>query len=264
MTRGPLQAGEPVLLIDHRGRRYLIRLTAGGQFHYHNGVVAHDDVIGLQPGTTFYSSLNGRLRAWRPTLADYILKMPRRAQVIYPKDIGPILMRADVFPGARVLEAGAGSGALTLALLRAVGPAGCVVSYEARADHAEKARQNVAAWMGEDATGHELRDGDITEGVPEEEWFDRVVLDLPEPWATLPAVTPALAPGGLLLSYVPTVPQIERTVIALSDHGYARIETLEVLERGWNIDGQSVRPNHRMVAHTGFLTTAFKLHGPSK
>ena len=262
MTAGPLRAGEPVLLVDHRGRRYLVSLAPGQKFHYHMGVVEHDDVIGLDPGATLYSSRQGRLRAFRPTLSDYILKMPRGAQVVYPKDIGPILVRADVFPGARVLEAGVGSGALSLALLRAVGPEGRVVSYEVRADHARTAADNIARFLGGPPGHHEIRHGDVGTDVPEQAWFDRLVLDLPEPWATLPAVARALRPGAWWCSYVPTVPQVQRTVEALQHHGFVRIETVETLERAWNVAGMSVRPEHRMVAHTGFLTTAALL-GPS-
>lgn len=255
MRRGPLRAGEPVLLVDHRGRRYMIHLQPGHVFHYHNGTVDHDSVIDLDPGSTLFSSRHGRLHAFRPTLSDYILEMPRGATVSYPKDIGAILVRADVFTGARVLEAGLGSGALSLALLRAVGDGGRVVSYEVREDHAARAVENVAVYWGGQPAHHEVRPGDVA-GVREEAFFDRVVLDLPEPWATLPAVSRALVPGGIWCSYVPTVPQVQRTAAALVAHGFTRAETVEVLERTWNVSGASVRPDHRMVAHTGFLTTA--------
>lgn len=263
MTRGPLQAGEPVLLVDHRGRRYMVHLKPGQKFHFHNGVVEHDALIGMEPATTFYSSLGGRLRVFRPTLADYVLKMPRAATVVYPKDLGAILVRADIFPGASVLEAGLGSGALAITLLRAVGSEGRVVSYELRDDHAARGASNVEAFFRAMPPQLEIRMGDVG-AVAEEAAFDRVVLDLPEPWSVAPGVARALVPGGLWCSYVPTVPQIQQTVTALEEHGFARIETSETLVRTWNISGPSVRPDHRMVAHTGFLTTAVLLHGPPK
>jgi tRNA (adenine57-N1/adenine58-N1)-methyltransferase catalytic subunit len=264
MSRGPLRAGEAALLVDHRGRHYLLHLVPGERFHYHNGYVDHDRLIGLAPGSTLYSSSNGRLRAFRPTLSDFILKMRRAATVIYPKDIGSILVRADVFPGAWVLEAGIGSGALAIALIRAVGPSGRVVSYEVRQDHAERAQDNIVRFFGEAPPHHEIRLGDIALGLSERSLYDRVVLDLPEPWQAAPVARETLVEGGIWCSYVPTVPQIQRTVDALDANGFGCIETVETLERRWNVAGMSVRPDHRMVAHTGFLTTSVLLSGPAK
>ena len=257
----PLRAGERALLIDRRGRRYMVTLKTGGQFHSHQGTVDHDSLIGSPAGAGVTSSGGARMLAFRPTLADYILKMQRGAQVIYPKDLGLIVVYADVFPGASVIEAGTGSGALTLTLARAVGEQGRVVSYESRHDHHERAAQNIEAWYSGVAAkpeNLELRVGDVFEGVPYGS-FDRLVLDLPEPWHAVGTTTTALVAGGIFCSYLPTVPQVQRTVEALRAGGFAEIQTLEGLVRTWNVDGQSVRPDHRMVAHTGFLITARKL-----
>ncbi len=252
-------AGDKVLLIDGRDRRYLITLGSGKLWHSHLGALAHDDVIGAPEGTTVTTTGGSRLLAFRPTLEDYALKMRRGAQVVYPKDIGLILVYADIRPGARVLEAGTGSGSLTLALARAVGDAGRVVSYELREDHHERAVENIALWYSDAKPENlELRVGDVfTESF--DETFDRFVLDLPEPWLAVGSVTDALADGGIFCSYLPTVPQVSQTVEALRGGGFGLIRTFEGLVRTWNVDGPSVRPDHRMVAHTGFLITARKL-----
>lgn len=249
-----LAAGELVLLVDRKQRRYLVTLEAGRTFHSHAGTLAHDALIGGEEGRRVRTSGGAELVALRPTLADYVLKMKRGAQVIYPKDIGPILVYADVFPGARVVEAGIGSGALTMALLRAVGADGHVTSYERREDHAAQAQANIAAFCGEVAN-HVLCIADVSAGIAERD-VDRVLLDLPEPWDVVPAAAGALRAGGILLTYLPSVPQVQKAVDAMAAHGFGFRETFEVLHRGWNIDGLSVRPDHRMVAHTGFLTTA--------
>ena len=259
--RGPLGPGERVLLVDGRGRRYLVTLGAGRRFHSHLGSLDHDDVIGLPEGSVVRASGGAALLALRPTLADYVLKMKRGAQVVYPKDIALILIYADIFPGARVLEAGTGSGALTLALARAAGEEGRVISYEQRADHLERAVANIEAWyeaLGGKPENLELRLGDVFEGVPES-GLDRIVLDLPEPWRAVGPTTAALAPGGIICCYLPTVPQVQQTVQALRTGGFGLLSTLEGLVRTWNVDDRSVRPDHRMVAHTGFLVTARKL-----
>ena len=251
-----LEAGERVLLIDNRDRRYLLTLATGKQWHSHSGVLDHDALIGAPEGTSARTSGGAKVLVFRPTLADYVLKMKRGAQVVYPKDVGLILVYADVFPGARVLEAGTGSGALTLALARAAGPDGLVVSYELREDHHERAVANVEAWyeaLGGKPENLELRLGDVFEGPEEGEEFDRLVLDLPEPWHALGATAAALVPGGIACCYLPTVPQVAQTVEALRAAGFGEVQTLEGLVRTWNVDGPSVRPDHRMVAHTGFL-----------
>ncbi len=247
-------AGDRVLLVDAKRRRHLITLAAGGEFHTHAGVLSHDSIIGEPEGVTVRTTLGSRLVAVRPTLSDYVLEMPRGAQVIYPKDLGPILMLADVFPGARVLESGVGSGALTLALLRAVGSAGHVTGYEIRDDFARRAQANVTGFLGPDLPlTVEVRD--VYEGIDATD-LDRVLLDLPEPWRVVKHAVEAMHPGGILLAYLPTIGQVARLREELSGSTFGMIETLEVLHRTWHVDGQSVRPDHRMVAHTGFLTHA--------
>jgi len=258
---GGLAAGERVLLVDARGRRYLVTLRTGGEFHTHLGAVAHDDLIGIAEGSRVRTSGGSRLLAFRPTLADYVLKMRRGAQVVYPKDAALIILHADIFPGARVLEAGTGSGALTLALARAVGAGGVVISYEARADHHARAAENIAEWYeahGGKPENLELRVGDVLEGVPDR-GIDRMVLDMPEPWPAIGGVTDCLVAGGVLCCYLPTVPQVMQTVETMRAGGFALLNTFEGLLRTWNVDGQSVRPDHRMVAHTGFIVTGRKL-----
>jgi tRNA (adenine57-N1/adenine58-N1)-methyltransferase len=246
------RAGDRVLLVDNKKRRHLVTLEAGGQFHTHAGIVAHDDLIGHVDGTTVHTSRGARLVAVRPTLAEYVLEMPRGAQVIYPKDLGPILVLADIFPGARVLESGVGSGALTTALLRAIGPTGHVTGYEIRDDFAQRAVRNVHGFLGEDVPlTVEVRD--VYEGIEEHD-LDRIALDLPEPWRVVKHALDALRPGGILLAYLPTILQVGRLREELANAPFGMVETLEVLQRGWHVEGQSIRPDHRMVAHTGFLT----------
>jgi tRNA (adenine57-N1/adenine58-N1)-methyltransferase len=247
-----------VLLVDAKRRRHLVTLSEGGQYHTHAGVVEHDDLIGRLEGVTVRTSRGARLVALRPTLADHVLEMPRGAQVIYPKDLGPILVRADVSPGDRVLESGVGSGALTTALLRAVGPTGRVHGYEIRDDFAQRALRNVHAFLGDDVP-LEVEVRDVYEGIDVAD-LDRVLLDLPEPWRAVKHVVGALRPGGILLCYLPTILQVGRLREELADGPFAMVETVEVLQRSWHVDGQSIRPDHRMVAHTGFLTNARLLH----
>jgi tRNA (adenine57-N1/adenine58-N1)-methyltransferase len=250
----PFAAGDRVMLVDNKRRRHLVTLEPGGQFHTHAGYVAHDDVIGRPDGVTVRTTRNARLVVLRPTLAEYVLEMPRGAQVIYPKDLGPILLLADVFPGARVLESGMGSGALTLALLRAVGASGHVTGYEIRDDFAARAHANVVGFLGPDVPlTVEVRD--VYAGI-DADGLDRVVLDLPEPWRVVKHAEAALVPGGILLAYLPTIGQVARLREELAGSQFGMAETLEVLQRTWHVDGQSVRPDHRMVAHTGFLTHA--------
>ena len=250
----PLRAGERVLLVDSKQRRHLVTLAEGGEFHSHAGVLRHDDLIGHDEGIAVRTTLGARLLAVRPTLGEYVLEMPRGAQVIYPKDLGPILLLADVFPGARVLESGVGSGALTMTLLRAVGPTGSVLGYELRDDFAARAQRNVAGFLGDDVPLRiEVRD--VYDGIDEDD-FDRILLDLPEPWRVVKHATSALRPGGILLAYLPTIGQVARLREELAQSPFGMAQTLEVMHRTWHVDGQSVRPDHRMVAHTGFLTHA--------
>jgi tRNA (adenine57-N1/adenine58-N1)-methyltransferase len=253
---GHLREGERALFLDSKGRRYLVTLASGGRFHTHSGVVLHDEVIGRPAACEVRSATGARYLVVRPTLADSVLAMPRGAQVIYPKDLGAILMAGDIFPGARVLEAGVGSGALSMALVRAGAE---VIGYELRADFAERARANVAAFVdgAQWASPYVLHQRDIYEGI-DEVGLDRILLDLPEPWRALAPAAEALCPGGILVAYVPGVLQVSalRDALATPESRWALAETFEVLHRGWHVDGRSVRPGHRMVAHTGFLTVA--------
>ncbi|MGH9006651.1 MAG: tRNA (adenine-N1)-methyltransferase [Acidimicrobiales bacterium] len=247
----PLESGERVLLIDAKQRRYLLKLRAGDTFHTHAGILAHDDVIGLSEGATVLGSTGRGFLVFRPTLADVVVKMPRGAQVIYPKDLGAILMAADVGPGQHILEAGVGSGALSMTLLRA---GASVIGYEIREDFAAHAKINVVAQLGE-AVDYRVEVRDVAEGIAETD-LDRVILDLPEPWAVVPHAAVALRPGGILLSYLPTINQTTQLRDALARSGFGLAETVEILRRTWHVEPRSVRPDHRMVAHTGFLTTA--------
>jgi tRNA (adenine57-N1/adenine58-N1)-methyltransferase len=256
----PLTAGERVLLLDSKQRRHLVTLAEGGEFHSHTGIVRHDDLIGRDEGITVRTTMGARLVVVRPTLGEYVLEMPRGAQVIYPKDLGPILLLADIFPGAKVLESGVGSGALTMTLLRAVGPTGSVVGYELRDDFASRAQRNVAGLLGDDLPLRvEVRDA--YDGI-DEEALDRIVLDLPEPWRVVKHAVSALRPGGILLAYLPTIGQVARLREEIAQSAFGMAQSLEVLHRTWHVDGQSVRPDHRMVAHTGFLTHARLLVPP--
>jgi len=252
MTR-PFVVGDRALIFDSKQRRYLVTLAEGGEFHTHAGYVRHEQLLGAPEGTVVRSTAGARYTAVRPTLADFVLKMPRGAQVIYPKDLGPILVLADIFPGARVLESGVGSGALSMTLVRA---GASVVGYELREDFRAKAISNVSAFLGAGALDHyrvEVRDA--YDGIDERD-LDRVVLDLPEPWRVVAGAETALHPGGILVAYLPTIGQVAQLRAALDASRFAMAETLEVLQRSWHVEGQSVRPDHRMVAHTGFLTHA--------
>ena len=254
---GVLAEGDSVVLYDRRTRRYMITLRRGGTSDVRGGRIAHDELLGRAEGRTICSTRGDRFLALRPTLAEFVLEMPRGAQVVYPKDLGAIVLATDLFPGARVLEAGTGSGALTMALIRAVGPDGRVVSYEVRDDFARIAERNIRRFLGE-TQSLVLRRRDLADGIlPDDAPVDRVVLDLPEPWRIVPHAEAALVLGGIFFAYLPTVPQVMQTVETLAGAGtFALVETVEVLQRPWNVDGRSVRPAHRMVAHTGFLVTA--------
>ncbi len=245
--------GEKVLLIDNKERRYLITLTEGGEFHSHTGLIPHAEIVGRPEGSVFRSSRGSRFTAFRPRLSDFVLKMPRGAQVIYPKDLGPLLLLADIRPGVRVLESGVGSGALSMAMLRAGAD---VVGYELREEFASRAQANVRGFLGDDAAARyrvELRN--CYDGIDTSD-LDRVVLDLPEPWQVVKHAERALRPGGILVAYTPTIVQAVHLRETLDGSRFVLPETIEVLHRSWHIEGQSVRPDHRMVAHTGFLTAA--------
>ncbi len=252
MTR-PLEEGDLVQLLDSKGRKYQVTLRSGKEFHSHSGFVPHDDVIGQPEGSTVRTGRGQNYMVLRPTLSEFILKMPRGAQVIYPKDIGPLLMIADIGPGVRVLESGVGSGALSMGMLRAGAE---IVGYELREDFADRAVSNVEQFLGAAARARyqvELRD--CYEGIDETD-LDRVVLDLPEPWQVVPHAAGALRPGGILVAYTPSVVQVAQLRETIAAGPFFGAETVEVLQRGWYVEGQAVRPDHRMVAHTGFLTSA--------
>lgn len=248
------EEGDPALLIDGKGRQFLLKLDPARTFQFHRGSIPHSDLIGLEDGSWVTSSGEARMLLIRPRLADYIIKMKRGAQVVYPKDIGPILVFADVAPGMTVLEAGTGSGALTMALVRAVGDGGELVSVDSREDHSNHARKAISRFFGEIPANLDLRVGDVTDHVAEVA-PDRLILDLPEPWSVLSGAGNDLPTGAVVCSYLPTVPQVQKTVETAESMGiFTQIEVTEVLMRDWNVAGRSVRPDHNMVAHTGFLT----------
>jgi tRNA (adenine57-N1/adenine58-N1)-methyltransferase catalytic subunit len=266
--RGPFMPGDQVQLTDPKGRQHRLVLTAGRTFHTHRGAVAHDDLIGQPEGSLVMSAGGTPYIALRPLLADYTLSMARGAAVIYPKDAAQIIAMADIFPGATVVEAGAGSGALSCWLLRAVGEEGRLISYERRPDFAEIARANVEQFFGGPHPAWRLIVGDLPGGPrpPDEPAdgriteADRFLLDMLAPWEYARTAAAALIPGGLVCCYVATTTQLARTVTALRDQGsFAEPAAWETMQRGWHVDGLAVRPEHRMVGHTGFLVTARRL-----
>jgi tRNA (adenine57-N1/adenine58-N1)-methyltransferase len=254
---GPFRAGDRVQLTDAKGRHYTITLFEGGSYHTHRGAVAHDDLIGAPEASVVRSVAGTSYLAMRPLLTDYVLSMPRGAQVIYPKDAAQILSEGDIFPGARVLEAGAGSGALTCSLLRAVGPEGRVISYEVREDHAEHAVANVENFFGERPANWDLSIADVAEFEGE---VDRVVLDMLAPWDVLPSVAKNLVPGGVVVVYVATTTQLSRVAETLREmQCWTEPHSWELLLRNWHVVGLAVRPDHRMQGHTAFLISARRL-----
>ncbi|TQF68395.1 tRNA (adenine-N1)-methyltransferase [Rhodococcus spelaei] len=259
---GPFRVGDRVQLTDAKARKYTVVLEPGKEFHTHRGGILHDDLIGTPEGSVVTSTNGTPYLALRPLLVDYVLSMPRGAQVIYPKDAAQIVHEGDVFPGARVLEAGAGSGALTCSLLRAVGPEGTVISYEVREDHAEHAVRNVENFFGERPANWDLTIADLAEFDPDTAGgpVDRVVLDMLAPWDVLPAVSKALVPGGVLVVYVATVTQLSKVVEAMREQEcWTEPRSWESIVRGWHVVGLAVRPEHRMQGHTAFLVSARKL-----
>ncbi len=251
------QAGDLALLIDRKSRRYMITLAGGETYHCHLGRLSHDQLIGSSVGGWYRTDKSHTLLAVRPTLGDFVRQMPRGPQIIYPKDLGNIVSFADIFPGATVIEGGLGSGALTAALLRAVGTTGRVITYEIDESVLPKALGNIDRIIP-DTSNLEIKIGDIYEGIAEQE-VDRVILDVPEPWQAAPGIGDALAMGGILLSFVPTILQVQRLVLALEEDGrFQMIESIETLLRTWHVTERSVRPDHRMIAHSGFLTTAVR------
>ncbi len=259
MTAGPFFEGEVVVLVDKVGRRHRVRLRAGERHSIHSGLIQHDHLIGHEEGTMVTTQLGARLLAVRPTFAEQVTGRRRQTQPIYPKDLGAILVGADLHPGARVLEAGTGTGALTMAALRAVGPSGSVVSYEAREEFLEAAKRAIGETLGELPANLTLKLGDFYLGVEERD-VDRVLLDLSEPWQAAPAVKAALRPGGIVFAHCPNVSQVQRFFDCLRElRGFGMLEAYELLQRGWTVRGRSMRPSHRMVAHTGFLCFARRL-----
>ena len=256
--RSTLRDREPVVLLDRKGRSYLRTLRRGGRMSIRGAPIPCDDVIGHPEGSTVATASGERLLVLRPTYAQLIPSLPRQAQPIYPKDVGPLLLWGDIGPGHLVVEIGTGPAALTLALLRAVGPTGWLVSYELREDFAEMARDNVARFHGA-APNWTLRVGDALAGIVERD-VDRMVIDLAEPWTLLEQAARALRPGGVLTAFVPTALQIKQHVDALAAHPcFGAVEAFETLLRFWHVGARSLRPEHRMVAHTGFLVIARRL-----
>lgn len=250
-----------MLLHDRAGRRYRVVLQEGGRTSLHTGLVEHDALIGRPDGSIAVTARGTRLLALRPTFAEAVVDRRRRAQPIYPKDLGAILVFADVFPGARVLETGTGTGALTIALLRAVGPGGHVTSVELREEFLDLARSAVEEAFGEVPANLALRAGDAYGDLAERD-LDRVLLDLPEPWQAVGWVKAALLPGGITFALCPNISQVQRFTEALREAGgFGMVEVLELLQRGWTVRGRSLRPAHRMVAHTAFLVFARRLAG---
>lgn len=250
--RATFDHGDKVLLVDSKKRRYLVTLKDGGEFHSHSGFLAHNDIVGQDEGIVVLSTKGSTYSALRPTLEDFVVEMPRGAQVIYPKDLAPICMIADIAPGVRVFESGVGSGALSMTMLRY---GATIVGYELREDFANRAQANVRSFLGAEALSRfDVQLRDCYDGI-DETGFDRMVLDLPEPWRVIPHAQNALRRGGILVAYTPSITQAVQVRQALGQ-AWMESRTLEVLHRTWHIEGQSVRPDHRMVAHTGFLTVS--------
>ncbi|GAB77146.1 tRNA (adenine57-N1/adenine58-N1)-methyltransferase [Austwickia chelonae] len=261
--RGPFAAGDRVQLTDPKGRMHTITLQAGGQFFTHRGSLAHDDLIGRPDGSTATNTSGVEYLALRPLLCDFVMSMPRGAAVVYPKDAGQIVQMADIFPGAHVVEAGVGSGALSMSLLRAVGDAGRVHSFERRPEFADIARANVESFFGGTHPAWTVTVGDLVEQLPGQVApgsVDRVVLDMLAPWECLDVVADALAPGGVLICYVATATQLSRVAESARSHGgFTEPAAWESMVRGWHLEGLAVRPEHRMHGHTGFLITTRRL-----
>ncbi len=246
-------------MTDERGHQFLVHLTDHGKFQFDRGTLPHSALIGDRDGSIHQTDKGAKLVAFRPRLVDYVLKMRRGPQIVYPKDAAAIVSHADICPGSVVLEAGTGSGALTMSLIRAVGPSGKVVSVERREDHARHGRRTIERALGAIPDNVELLIGDVEE-VIETVQPDRLVLDLAEPWHAAKVAARHLRVGGVLCAYVPTVPQIQQLYEAFEQTGaFFGAETFEVLERSWNIKGRSVRPDHSMVGHTGFITVARRI-----
>lgn len=260
---GPFQHGDRVQLTGPKGRMNTITLESGGKFHSHHGTLKHDEIIGHEDGSVVRNSAGEEYLALRPLLADYVMSMPRGAAIVYPKDAAQIVSLCDIFPGARVVEAGVGSGALSLHLLRAIGPTGRLFSFERREEFSQIATANVETFYGSVPDSWQVTHGDLQVTLPEtcaQGSIDRVVLDMLAPWECIDVSADALRPGGVIICYVATVTQLSRVVETLRSSGrFTHPKPLETLVRGWHVEGLAVRPDHRMVGHTGFLVTARKL-----
>ena len=263
--RGPLREGEWVRLTDQKGRKHNFELVAGKRFFSNKGHLDHDEMIGRDEGFTVTSSAGGQYLVFRPLLNEFVVSMPRGAAVVYPKDAAQIVALADIYPGARVVEAGAGSGALTCSLLRAVGPWGRVTSFELREEFAEVARRNVEQFFsapeGRTHPAWELRIGDLKDGLPDlGTQVDRIILDMLDPWNCVDVAADALVPGGIVCAYVATTTQLSRVVETLRAHGgFTEPQPWESLVRDWHVEGLAVRPGHKMIGHTAFLVTARRM-----
>jgi tRNA (adenine57-N1/adenine58-N1)-methyltransferase len=260
---GPFVEGDKVQLTGPKGKMNTIVLTQGAVFHTHRGMIAHDDVVGLPDGSVVPSTTGDEYLALRPLLSDFVMSMPRGAAIVYPKDAAQIVAFADIFPGATVVEAGVGSGALSLWLLRAVGPEGRLASFERRQEFADVAEGNVASFFGAEPENWSVTVGDLADELPAampDGTVDRVVLDMLAPWENVDVTADALKPGGLVICYVATATQLSRTAEALRASGsFTEPDASETLVRGWHVEGLAVRPDHRMIGHTGFLLTARRL-----
>lgn len=261
MSGREFRLGDRVQLTGPKGQLHTVTLTETGGLHTHRGVLWHTEIVGRPEGSVLTASNGDAYLALRPLLADYVMSMPRGAAIIYPKDAAQIVGLADIHPGATVVEAGVGSGGLSLWLLRAIGPSGKLLSFERREEFADIARGNVAGFLGEVPANWEIALGDLADELPARAVeADRVILDMLAPWECLPAVSAALTPGGVLLCYVATVTQLSRTAEAIRASGlYTQPQSSETIVRGWHVEGLAVRPDHRMVGHTGFLLTARRL-----
>jgi tRNA (adenine57-N1/adenine58-N1)-methyltransferase len=260
---GPFLEGDKVQLTGPKGKMNTVVLTPGAVFHTHRGMIAHDDMVGLPDGSVVASTTGDEYLALRPLLSDFVMSMPRGAAIVYPKDAAQIVAFADVFPGATVVEAGVGSGALSLWLLRAIGPEGRLASFERRQEFADVALGNVTSFFGAEPENWTVTVGDLVESLPDvmpDGTVDRVVLDMLAPWECVEATTAALKPGGLVICYVATATQLSRVAEALRASGsFTEPDASETLVRGWHVEGLAVRPDHRMIGHTGFLITARRL-----
>jgi tRNA (adenine57-N1/adenine58-N1)-methyltransferase catalytic subunit len=252
-NQGFFAAGDRIQLTDPKGKLYSFTIVPGKEWHTHKGWITHDDLIGMPEGSVVSTTAGLKFTAFKPLLADYVLTMPRGATIVYPKDAAMIVGLADIYPGARVLEAGVGSGALTISLLRAAGEKGYVHSVERRADFAENARSNVDAYFEAAPTNWQLTVGDLQDQSFDSE-FDRVILDMLAPWECVDIAARALRPGGVFMSYVATTTQLSATAEAIKEDGrFTEPESSETLVRGWHHEGLAVRPQQRMIGHTGFL-----------